>query len=93
METAKDHAASAVSARLFHFMWLVGLRDDGKGISKGVVQDIAAVASGKPLTISTLKKELKKADRKGWLRSGIIAVASILLTLLLSWALNPSTGR
>ena len=58
MKDAKQLAASSVSARLFHHMWLVSLRDSGQQSDPGLVQSIADAEAGKPLTVSTFKREM-----------------------------------
>ena len=58
MKDAKQHAASSTSAWLFHFMWLVGLRDRGQASDANIAQLIADAESGKPLTVSTFKEEM-----------------------------------
>ena len=66
MEEAKSRAAACASARLFHYMWLVGLRDSGKYTGTSLTQSIEDAENCKPLTVSTFKKEMKKATRQQW---------------------------
>ena len=58
MKDAKQHAAFSTSAWLFHFMWLVGLRDHGHTSDADVAQVLADAESGNPLTVSTFKEEM-----------------------------------
>ena len=60
MGEAKLHAASSTSARLFHFMWLVGLRTGAQASDVDVAQAIADTETGRPLTVSTFKAEMEK---------------------------------
>ena len=60
MKDAKQHAALSKSAWLLHYMWMVGLRDDGNKTGKDVTQGIEDSESGKPLTVSTFKEEMDK---------------------------------
>ena len=60
MGDAKLHAASSTSARLFHFMWLVGLRTGAQASDADVAQAIADTEAGRPLTASTFKAEMEK---------------------------------
>ena len=64
MKDAKQHAALSMSARLFHYMWLVGLRGDGNDTGKDVAQGIEDAESGKPVTVSTFKEEMNKLTEK-----------------------------
>ena len=55
MQDAKQSAAFSTSARIFHHMWLAGLRADGNET------EIEAAESGEPpLTVSTFKEEMDK---------------------------------
>ena len=60
MNDAKRRAASSVSASLFHYMWLVGLRDGGEWPDSAIAQAIADTKDGKPLKESTFKEEIEK---------------------------------
>ena len=96
MADAKRKAASTVSARLFHHMWMVGLREGGRGGLENVEQAIADVESGNPLTESTFKKEIDKmvkrldeaesradmVEEKSRIRSWIHLVVGLLAGLL-----------
>ena len=58
MKDAKQQAAFSKSAWLLHYMWMIGLRDDGNKTGKDVTQGIEDSESGKPLTVSTFKEEI-----------------------------------
>ena len=58
MKDAKQHAALSVSARLFHHMWLVALRDSGHEAYPGLAESIADAEASKPLTLSTFREEI-----------------------------------
>ena len=60
MKEAKQRAAMSVSASLFHFMWLAGLRNSAQQVDGAIVQAIADAEEGKPLIESTFKKEMQK---------------------------------
>ena len=64
MRDAKQNAAFTTSASLFHHMWMVGLRDDGKEAEKDVAQAIEDAESGQPVTVSTFKEEMAKMTEK-----------------------------
>lgn len=64
MKDAKQGAASSVSAGLFHYMWLVGLRDSAEQPDSAIVQAIADAEDGKPLKESTFKDEMKKLSER-----------------------------
>ena len=53
-----------MSAGLFHYMWLVGLRDGGEQPDSAIVQAIADAEDGKPLKESTFKDEMKKLSER-----------------------------
>ena len=63
MEDAKQNATSSTSATLFHYMWMVALRDDGKVSDKQIDKFKEDADRGKPLTESTFKEEMRKARR------------------------------
>ena len=83
MEDAKQNAASSTSAWIFHFMWLAGLRAEGK-TGKAIDQGIEDAESGKPLTESTFKEEMAKADKRERLYLGIGLGFSLLVGIVLS---------
>ena len=58
MKDAKRQAATSTSAWLFHFMWLVGLRDRGQASDADIAQFVTDAEAGKPLTVSTFKEEM-----------------------------------
>ena len=58
MNEAKRHAATSTSAWLFHFMWLVGLRDRRQVSDADIAQFMTDAEAGKPLTVSTFKEEM-----------------------------------
>ena len=58
MKDAKRHAANSTSAWLFHFMWLVGLRDRQQVSDADIAQFMTDAEGGKPLTVSTFKEEM-----------------------------------
>ncbi len=60
MKDAKQRAASSVSAGVFHYMWLVGLRDSQERSDSGIAQAIADAEDGKPLKESTFKEEMER---------------------------------
>ena len=66
MKDAKQNAAFSTAAGLFHYMWMEGLRDDGKENNQDVVQAVEDAEKGKPVTESTLKEEMRiiKASSK-----------------------------
>ena len=64
MKDVKQNAASSVSARIFHHMWMVGLRDGGIDTGKDVAQDIKDAESGKQPDISTVIAEIKEMQEK-----------------------------
>ena len=63
MEDAKQNAASSTSATLFNYMWMVGLRDDGKVSDKQLDRSKEDAERGKPLNESTFMEEMKKAKK------------------------------
>ena len=63
MKDAKQRAASSVSAWLFHYMWLVGLRDSAERSDSAIAQAIADAQDGKPLKESTFKEEMEKLTK------------------------------
>ena len=92
MQDAKQSAAFSTSARLFHYMWLVGLRADGNETNKDIAQGIKDAESGKPLTESTFKEEMEKITaeskkRERWaLAIGVgLALVGIAVSFLTSW--------
>ena len=60
MKEAKQRAAMSVSASLFHYMWLAGLRDGAQQANGAIAQAIANAEEGKPLKESTFKEEMQK---------------------------------
>ena len=60
MKEAKQRAAMSVSASLFHYMWLAGLRDGAQQADGAIAQAIADAEEGKPLKESTFKEEMQK---------------------------------
>ena len=60
VKDAIRRAASSVSASLFHYMWLVGLRDCSEHPDSAIAQAIANAKDGKPLKESTFKEEMEK---------------------------------
>ena len=62
MKDAKQRAAMSVSASLFHYMWLAGLRDRAERPDGAVAQAIADVEDGKPLKESTFKEEMQRLN-------------------------------
>ena len=58
MKDAKRHAATSTSAWLFHFMWLVGLRDRRQVSDADIARFMTDAEAGKPLTVSTFKEEM-----------------------------------
>ena len=96
MGEAKLHAASSTSARLFHFMWLVGLRTGAQASDVDVAQAIADTETGRPLTASTFKEEMeraerradereRKAKRRGLIQTIIAVVVGCLIGAFSSW--------
>lgn len=75
LEDAKQNATTSTSAFLFHYMWLVGLRDSSKIADKTVAQNLKDYENGRPLTESTFKDEMAKANRKN-------IVIGIIFTLI-----------
>ena len=84
MENAKQNAASSTSATLFHYMWMVGLRDDGKVSDKQLDRSKEDAERAKPLTESTYKEEMKKAKNRGnlGLVIGLVGVVVGLVCLV-----------
>lgn len=87
MEDAKQHAASSVSARIFHHMWMVGLRDGGIDTGKDFAQDIKDAESGKhPDTLQVIaelqkmQKQLKEA-KKGAIRNYVVTLVSLVVAI------------
>ena len=58
-------AAFSTSATLFNYMWMVGLRDDGKVSDKQLDRSKEDAERGKPLDESTFMEEMKKAKNRG----------------------------
>ena len=83
MADAKRHAAQSTSARLFHYMWLVGLRHDRDRPDKEIDKSIENAHDAKPLTESTFKEEMKKGKRRGYWMAAFGVVMAILVRLLL----------
>lgn len=82
---ARQKAAFSTSASLFHYMWMVGLRDGGNEIDKVVAQGIEDAESGKPLTESTFKDEMEKSrKREIWyfIAATGIALVGIIISLV-----------
>ena len=63
MKEAKQRAATSVSASLFHYMWLAGLRDSERQPDGAIAQAIADAEEGKPLKESTFKQEMERLTK------------------------------
>ena len=96
MEEAKKCAAGSTSARLFHLMWLFGLRDHGQASEADVAYAIADSDLGRPLSESTFKEEMeraerradereRKAKRRGWIQTIIAVVVGCFIGAFSSW--------
>ena len=79
---AKQNAAGSMSAWLFHYMWLVGMRDAENPTDKDIAQGIRDAESGKPLTESTFKEEMEKADKRARLHL-VIGIAIGVIGILI----------
>ena len=84
MEDAKQNAASSTSAILFNYMWMVGLRDDGKVSDKQLDRSKEDAERRKPLDESTFMEEMKKAKNRGnlGLVIGLVGVVVGLVCLV-----------
>ena len=85
MENAKQNAASSTSATLFHYMWMVSLRDDGKVSDKQLDRSKEDAEGSKPLTESKFK-EVMEIDNKLNIRLFIFGhVASLVIGLFVGF--------
>lgn len=78
MNQAKQNAAASTSAWLLHYMWLVGLRNADNAADQHIAQGIRDAENGKPLTESTFKDEMAKADKRARLYLVIGIVIGII---------------
>ena len=84
LQDAKRKAAQSTSARLFHHMWLVGLRDHGAAVEGELALSIANAESALPLTESTFKDEMEKSakrERRNLFIGTAIGIAGLLIGL------------
>lgn len=82
MKQAKQNAAASTSARLFHYMWLVDLRGAENSTGQDIAQGIRDAENGKPLTESTFKYEMEKADKRERLYLVIGIVVGIVIGVI-----------
>ena len=83
-EEGREKGASSVSAHIFHWMWLLDLKENNP---QEAAQSIETLKEGKPLDVSTLREELRKENklgqRKGLIQGLVLTGISILVALFL----------
>lgn len=92
MAEAKQNGALSMSARLFHYMWMVNVRKESKQDRKDerkveleVADRIEKLQSGKPLTEDSMRKIMRKDRKYQFLNMIFGGVVTLFIEHTLFW--------